>query len=381
MSPGHPRKIGFFTFFWGKGYGVAAVIRSQIEILSQEGYEIDVFALDVDPSFNVPGVRVFEVAGSLKGLRTFVMSGGYDCAIAHTQPFHRFVVDLPGGIGKIVYDHGEPPPEWFPEQRAVREALRTEKRELVCPKADLVVAISQFISDEIPWPDAKILYNGADHLFGKYPDSEASAAAGEQPVFLCVARFGPQERIYKGLDQLVRFAQDFGGRFKVVLAGKGSSEDRLAMEQQGLAVCLNPSDRELSDLYRSADAVISFSRWEGFNLPIIEGAFFGRPGYALDVGAHKEVTPFCFGSYEALRQHLQTATKDSLKREGRSMRIDADRFTWRRNVDGLVHLLEKKGCFEKKVPRPGGSVQQIAIRGYWWARAAARKWKRRLHRS
>lgn len=50
-----------------------------------------------------------------------------------------------------------------------------------------------------------------------------------------------------------------------------------------------PDDRELAEIMKEADLGISVSLWEGFNLPLAEMQWFGRPVLAFDLAAHPEV--------------------------------------------------------------------------------------------
>ena len=67
-------------------------------------------------------------------------------------------------------------------------------------------------------------------------------------------------------------------RIAFVLCGKGDDDDQDEMKAEGLTVFANVSDRELIDLYVAADLYANFSKWEGFNLGIAQGAGDGASG-------------------------------------------------------------------------------------------------------
>ena len=50
----------------------------------------------------------------------------------------------------------------------------------------------------------------------------------------------------------------------------------------------NVSDETLADLYRSADAYMGFSKWEGYNLGISQALAMGLPTLGSDIPAHRE---------------------------------------------------------------------------------------------
>ncbi len=61
-------------------------------------------------------------------------------------------------------------------------------------------------------------------------------------------------------------------------------------EFRGLVVPVgHPDDRELKDLMSACELGVSVSRWEGFNLPIVEMQYLRRPALAFDLAAHPEV--------------------------------------------------------------------------------------------
>ncbi|MCS6982537.1 MAG: glycosyltransferase, partial [Flavobacteriales bacterium] len=51
----------------------------------------------------------------------------------------------------------------------------------------------------------------------------------------------------------------------------------------------NPSDEDLARLYAHCKAVISASLYEGFDLPPVEGAFYGAPVLLSDIAIHREI--------------------------------------------------------------------------------------------
>ena len=50
-----------------------------------------------------------------------------------------------------------------------------------------------------------------------------------------------------------------------------------------------PDDAELVEIMKTADLGVSFSLWEGFNLPLAEMQWLGRPALVFNLGAHSEV--------------------------------------------------------------------------------------------
>ena len=367
------KKIAILSVYGQSGYGVFSVIKSQVFQLLESGYKIDFFTIHDGNVMNEPELSVFEIPGNIFGLRDILEYGDYHAVIAHTPPFYALLPSLTS-TSTILYDHGEPPADWFPSERIIREELIRKKQTDILPHVDRVIAISEFIAQSIHWPNSIILPNGADHLWRKYP-TRSEKRANKLPKIFCVSRLGPSERQYKGLDQLARLANDLSGMVHICVAGRGSESDQRELNALGLDVILNPSDRDLAELYSNSDAVVSFSKWEGFNLPLVEGGFFGCPGLALNVGAHQEVTPFCFNSYEELKLYLMTSSIDSLHQDGERMKTFITRFTWEENVTRLIKILESlpvRVPEDKRLPQMTRFRIQIAWWGWKWSRTLGR---------
>lgn len=330
-------KILVLVAQWDKGFGVARVARAQVERLAARGHEVVVgcFSRGMDAP---PMVRVVQIPWKAWGLRTFLEQEGWDHVIAHTQEFMEAIAACSGPV-RIIYDHGEPPPEFFPAERTAREAIIRRRSEHLAPSVDHVICISEFEKRSLGHEGALVLHNGADHREHRAATPGKQASAAPPWRLLCISRMWPGEREYKGLGDLVPLAAALRPTWVTTLAGRGSEEDRSFFEEAGLQVVLNPSDEELEGWIRECDALVSLSRWEGFNLPLVEAGIVGKPAYALDWGAHREVVPFVFSTIEELAGHLRAATRESLDADGARTCEFVARFRWDRNVDQLERLL------------------------------------------
>jgi glycosyltransferase involved in cell wall biosynthesis len=321
------------------------VIQCQIPYLLEAGFLVDIYAFEVfDPLLHA-NVSCYRIPTHLRGLAWALANGGYFCIIAHANPFYWLLPQFTQSVQTIAYEHGEPPAAWFPAEQDWRQAQRVGMVESVYPKVSKVVAISQFIANDIRWPHATILYNGADHLANLYAQSSQTGEAFKNsPVMtlLCISRLGEQESLYKGFDLLHQLRLDLDAGWNIVLVGKGCIDDKVRLERIGLDVHINISDEELARHYERSNAVVSFSRWEGFNLPLVEAGFFHKPAFALNYGAHKEVTPFCFNNYEQILVYLRRASFASLQVDGETMWNFVQRFRWVENGHGLLDIVVNK---------------------------------------
>jgi glycosyltransferase involved in cell wall biosynthesis len=110
-----------------------------------------------------------------------------------------------------------------------------------------------------------------------------------------------------------------------------------------------PDDNELKKVMASADLGISVSRWEGFNLPIVEMQWLHKPVLAYDIGAHPEVI---LRSWYLCKNSDEMAKKASDLLEGVGVDLEADKrsyekfhtiFRWERMIreyDGMFVQLQ-----------------------------------------
>jgi glycosyltransferase involved in cell wall biosynthesis len=100
----------------------------------------------------------------------------------------------------------------------------------------------------------------------------------------------------------------------------------------------------MPEFYAALDIYICASRWEGFNLPIVEAAWHGVPAVAYDAGAHGEhVTAMIVphGDFDSLCRAALTLVRElDLRRKlSTEVRDKAQQFTWDRATDQFNAVL------------------------------------------
>jgi glycosyltransferase involved in cell wall biosynthesis len=203
--------------------------------------------------------------------------------------------------------------------RAIRSSARRADR-VLCPSTatrDRIVA--EFgVGDEkvvvAPW--------GVDDAF-------RSASPSDRPGHLL---FVGRWEARKGLDVLAAALRELTRREaapRLVLAGgPGWGATEAVHELRGMPsveTVLNPSDRELAELYAGALALVYPSRMEGFGLPIAEAMASGCPVIASDLPEVREwaqdaplyVPP---GNPQALAAALSEVAESAPRREGMAER-------------------------------------------------------------
>lgn len=365
-------RIAIFTAVLSRHYGVARVIAAQLPYLTAQGWVVDVFSCAAENPVDLCGARLVRIPTHLRGVAAMLGAAHYDVVIAHTHAFYSLLPLLGKECITIAYEHGMAPAECYStEERRTRERMLANRDAAIFSRITQVVTISQFSARHIAWPSAYVLYNGADHLTG-FPERTTVRAAVDPLLLLCVSRFGAEEQKYKGLEALGKLARELGDGFCITLLGTGPELEKRNLERLGLTVLDFQDDAMLADCYRACDALVSLSTFENFNLPLGEAGFFHKPALALDVGAHREVTPFCFADYTALRDYLRNASRESLRADGEKMFAFVDaRFRWEYNGQGLVRLLAE--LVPGGAARRGAGAKARLWVLFWQVREAARR--------
>lgn len=371
-------KVAFLTTFFVGEYGVTRVIAAQMPLLSKAGHRVDLYACFLDRALVPEGVSAVRVPTHFKGLKECLQRGGYDVIIACTEQFFSLQAQWKLDAITIAYEHGYIPVELtIPEERESHRRMIDERIQKIYPAFSYVVTISKYAVDYIRWPKAFVLYNGADHFetaFAKTAGSEGRPSCNEEgPIrVLAVSRYREVEWLGKGLDDLCRLKKELGDRVEITIVGGGDEKTGERLKEAGiLALGVIRDASEMHRMYCSCDVLLSFSRCEMFNLPLAEAGFAHKPGYALNVCAHPEITPFTFECYEQIKERLENSTRRTLAEEGERMFLFVnERFRWQYNAQRLMEFLNSV-CREPngKSPSLGFHLRRL----FWQGREAFRQ--------
>ena len=280
------------------GHGVAVVLALQAEAMVRRGFEVIMAGPMSQNDFPYPGCTRVEVHDPLDAA-TLAADMGVDVIVVETPPFFGVAKWTGAHPPVIAFDHGEPPPDWFPDAVLRKEGLADKDQSLMMAAA--VYAISDAIAAESRTPVSGVIANGNSHL-GRWNDEMKSrrdkirSELGWDGCFvvLNVCRFHRGERLYKGVDIFAQVKEsvrklnpDTFDRVLFILCGKGSNEDVVEMTEKGLVVFANVVDQKMIDLYIGADAYANFSQWEGYNLGVGQALAMGLPTIASDIPAHR----------------------------------------------------------------------------------------------
>lgn len=196
------------------------------------------------------------------------------------------------------------------EMVAILDKLRALRRHHL-RDASLIVAISRFIAESQSRPDSgdvapiRSILLGADHLStsrwfptqfkagssdGRVLDTVRSLKRQGKKVLLCLGRWEPG--CYKNSQAALEVIESLRAVHSdcVLLVLEHASHVELPDHLKNAVFPVGfPDDQELLEIMSQVDLGLSPSLWEGFNLPLAEMQWAGRPALTLDVAAHPEV--------------------------------------------------------------------------------------------
>ena len=328
------KSVLFLTYRLTLGYGVDVAVQNIAAQLRRRGVEVTIGALEISPHYEA--ANHVQVAADEAVLRNLAANLPQPClVVAHTSPFFELLPALANEFEVWAYEYGDPTPELFDHDADLRRRIVEHKQIHVYPHVNKVIAISEFIRHDIGWRDAEVIYCGV-HSGSKKNDREGVPKPAENRLQVgTLMRLGSGEARYKGnslyLD-LVKMTREEGLQgLDFHVAGRTTDHGVEPFQNLGIRPHLNLSDSEKSEYLRSLDVFLSFSLWEGFNLPLAEAQSEGTFSLAFDTGAHPEVCPFIVSNLRQIIPYLQRAREDRDWLTEQSQRCHAfvrDRFTW-----------------------------------------------------
>lgn len=204
--------------------------------------------------------------------------------------------------------------------------------------ADLVLTVSEFSKSEIvelcavAAKKVKVIYNDAADVYSSGGDGGILKKLGLDggKYFLYVGGYDDRKNV-------ARLVSERSKKWPLVLAGGKLFDNDLYGsfdEADGVIKTGFLSEAELAALYAGCGAFVSLSKYEGFNIPIVEAANAGAPLILSDIPVHHEV---------AEDGAVYVGAEDNLREKMEGKMIDsagvAKKYDWKRSADQLM------GCF------------------------------------
>lgn len=368
-------KIGFLTERMLLGFGVDLVIDRIAEGLAAKGHAVTVYASLTDGTYNnrsyavrqIPtaAISVFPLYDrNARRWLEMLNKEEIEVWVISTFPFFSLIpmLDSPA----VAIDYGICSTEGFSREAKLNFAyMKWSQQKRYFPKAARIITISRYIKSLLPQilqEKTQVIYIGADHYLRDWlmrgepatlvKEFRRENGVGENDVLLTyIGRLKPEGQPYKGTNDLMGIFSEMSATnpsVKTMMVGYGDENDAQRIRGLGIRPFVKAPVELMPVIYAATDVYVTASRWEGFDLPLVEAAFFGKPGVALRIGAHPEVvdegnSAFLADSIEGLKKAAELlASNDGLRRKmGDAGRAYSKRFLWERVVDDYDKMVKE----------------------------------------
>ncbi|GEM_PF-536613 len=387
-------KITFLTDRMIKGHGVDLVVDRVADGLAAKGYLAEVYANHVDETFtNRKSYRIFKLPPiglgnffileqRVRKFADFFNSKDTDLFIIQSFPFYSLIPKLKKPC--LVVDHGIISTEGLPLKRRIfHKYMQVTQNLSYFRKAKKVVCVSKYLLSQLPpyiRKKAIVIYNGVDHYAhaqfeDTFTDKELILESSEIEQFreslglkeddillLYVGRLNLTNQPYKGLAELVDIFQQVSfenNKIKLLAVGYGSRNDEELLKNEGILCIANAPESTMPLIYSACDIYTTCSKWEGFDLPVGEAQYFGKPVICYNIGAHPEVmvegkTGYIVSTKDEFTKRIIELSKNSQLRKlmGKNSKEFVKKFYWKNSIESydieIKKILEKSSSLHAK---------------------------------
>jgi glycosyltransferase involved in cell wall biosynthesis len=331
-----------------------ACLRSDRTVLARISHDVEEIAL---PEGLAPaGADAFVGAH----LRDRWRGATPDVVITGGWPFFGAAVAAESlGASSIFIDAGAVPHEGFPDFALPSQLELRRLRQQMLPMIGRILPISHFIRrsqtefDRGSDHGVHTVLLGADHLTGRTFD-EDGISADERGVLEHLEGHAAQgRRLLMALGRyeafgyknsaaafdVLRALVDRGHDAHLVVLAGGETVQPPAKLAGRVTLLKTISDAALQAIMQLSDLGLSLTRWEGFNLPLAEMQWLGKPVLAFNIGAHPEVAAEPWFLCETLSEFtgkaaaLLDGTEPASLKGGDHVERFRRRFRWRDVLD------------------------------------------------
>ncbi len=346
------------------GNGVDLVIHELAKrLVTDYGHKVDVWTPTSDGTYDHEpyNLRKLFVYGSkwnrflpilelntitaMRKLRNQLAEEGtvYDAVVPCTHPYYGAGDAL--GLPSVFFNCGNVPTTGFTWKSKLNfKWLDISEDWFHKNRVTKVISISHFLHSQQSRDvqhKGEILHLGGDHYGERNAErrSEFRKRLGVEPQHVLLGYCGrlfQNHPEYKGTHKVLELGQKLRAEnenVRLVLCGAGYDNDADWIRSYGAIPLLYLPTADMPGFFDALDIYVCASRWEGFNLPIVEAAWHDVPSVAYDVGAHGEhVTSVLVpdGDFEGLCNEVGKLAANQTRRDGlaATAKQKALQFSW-----------------------------------------------------
>ncbi|MEK7458185.1 MAG: glycosyltransferase family 4 protein [Patescibacteria group bacterium] len=370
-------KIALFTERLKLGFGVDLVVHEQAKRLSKN-HEVVVFAIETDQAFISDAsyaIYPLHIPLSFNPIKQDLNSymwysvyehlfDSFDVYIIHTPTFNAWIPRLSKKAPLFVYYYGNSPSYGYPFPKNYRKSIMDfTENNFYFNYATKVFTISEYLKKQLPMKIQKktqVLYLGTEHItHRKKYDAVKEMKKFKRKYFIrnnerlitYVGRLDYKNNPYKNTKELLKVhdyvKEKYGSSIKIFALGIPENNIEKRFFKRGLNIIPNAPTEDLISALRLSYMYISPSKWEGFNLPLVEAQSVGTPVVCYKVAAHPEVvkdgkTGFLARSERQMMDNIKYLLNNPKIRKKMSDEclIFAKTFSWEKNVEILESALQ-----------------------------------------
>ena len=378
-------KVAFVTERMILGHGVDLIVDRIACGLSDSGYECDIYCNNYDETFkkqkpynlirlpSITGSNVFDLESKVKKFKLLLNNRSEDIFIINSFPFYSLAGHLNKPVISINYGIVSTEGMQF-KRKLFYKYMDFSQNFSYFRKSSSVISISSYLNNKLPGfirKKSRCIYPGTNHYLeikidkNKVNEFRHKHGVSEDDVLLLYAgRLNPVNQPYKGTKELIElfhFINRKNSKIKLMMAGFGSQNDEIAIKNEGVIAIANAPWEMMPVIYSACDIYTTCTKWEGFDLPIVEAQTFGKPSICYNIGAHPEITQnnrtgFLVNTKEEFMEKiLELSGNVELRNEMRLNCLEnAKKFSWQKTIseydDGIKKVLNKyaKKYYEKK---------------------------------
>jgi glycosyltransferase involved in cell wall biosynthesis len=344
------------------GYGVDLVTNKFAEGLSELGHDVTVYCNFADGTYsyrnyemNILGVpsssKPFEYELSAeKAIKKYVLDE--DIWIVETFPFFKAASNFKHPW--IAHDHGVVPSESFPrKKRQYFDFIRKTQYEKYFQNSSKIICVSNFLRGCLPTSlrkKADVVYLGIDH-YGKDVLVDSRRELDLRGIVIMYVGRTSDNEPYKGVEDLLETysrLKDQVRDVELLIATSCSIKEQSRLEKKGVRVLNGILSPFMPSVFKSANIYATATKWEGFDLPLLEASYYGLPIVAFSIGAHPEVVRTGKTGYlvkdksEFKRRIIQLIKDDELRYQmGTEGKKFASEFKWENATKSLDKIIKE----------------------------------------